>query len=53
VIDLRTPPQRGSTIEHRDTQIAAVAIARGAALVTRNLRDLYDLEVDVVNPRSV
>lgn len=40
----------GSTVEHRDTQIAGIAIALGATLVTRNLRDFRNLEVDVVNP---
>jgi predicted nucleic acid-binding protein len=43
--------RRGSTVDHRDTQIAGIALARHATLVTRNIRDFADLEIEVVNPR--
>jgi predicted nucleic acid-binding protein len=34
----------------RDTLIAGIAISRGAAIATRNLRHFRDLPVDVVDP---
>lgn len=40
----------GSTVDHRDTQIAGIALAHGAILVTRNPRDFADLGIDVANP---
>ncbi len=42
--------QRGHGVDMRDTQIAGIALARRAALATRNLRHFSDLDVDVVNP---
>lgn len=42
--------RRGATVDHRDTQIAGVALMLGATLVTRNQRDFIDLDVEVVNP---
>jgi predicted nucleic acid-binding protein len=40
----------GRNVEIRDTQIAGIAIARNAALITRNVRDFADLDVRVINP---
>lgn len=42
--------RRGSIVDYRDTQIAGIAPAQKALLVTRNLRDFGDLELDRVNP---
>jgi len=40
----------GRRIDTVDTQIAGVAVSRGAAIVTRNVRHFGDLPVEVVNP---
>jgi predicted nucleic acid-binding protein len=40
----------GRSIDMRDTQIAGIALARHAALATRNVRHFADLSVTVVNP---
>ena len=40
----------GRTIEIRDVQIAGVAIARKAALATRNTRHFEDLGIALINP---
>ncbi|WP_161913291.1 type II toxin-antitoxin system VapC family toxin [Methylosinus sp. C49] len=42
--------RNGTTVDHRDTQIAGIALAHRARLVTRNLRDFADLDVEVTNP---
>ncbi|HEY8064886.1 MAG TPA: PIN domain-containing protein [Methylosinus sp.] len=42
--------RRGTTVDHRDTQIAGIALAHRARLVTRNRRDFADLDVEVTNP---
>jgi hypothetical protein len=42
--------RRGSTVDHRDTQIAGIALARRATLVTRNIRDFSDLEIELADP---
>jgi predicted nucleic acid-binding protein len=42
--------QRGRPIDFRDTQIAGIALARRAAIATRNLRHFSDLSVDVIDP---
>jgi predicted nucleic acid-binding protein len=42
--------RRGSTVDHRDTQIAGIALALGATLVTRNIRDFADLDLKLENP---
>jgi len=34
----------------QDTMIAGIAITRGAAIATRNIRDFADLDVLVINP---
>ena len=41
---------RGRPVEMRDTFIAGIALARRAALATRNVRHFDDLSVPVVNP---
>lgn len=40
----------GCTIDMRDTQIAGIALARRASIVTRNVRHFEDVAVDVFNP---
>ncbi len=40
----------GRPIDVRDTQIAGIALARGAPLATRNVKDFQDLNVPVINP---
>jgi len=42
--------KRGVAVGLADTQIAAIAIARGATLATRNVRHFSDLPIPVVNP---
>ena len=40
----------GRPVDFRDTQIAGIALARKAALATRNVRHFDDLSLAVVNP---
>jgi len=40
----------GRNIDASDTMIAAIALARRAKLVTRNVRHFNDLGIDIVNP---
>ena len=40
----------GRTVDMRDTQIAGIALARRAALATRNVRHFEDLSVAVIDP---
>lgn len=40
----------GRPVDMRDTQIAGIALARRAAVATRNLRHFADLEVPVLDP---
>ena len=40
----------GLTMEVRDVEIAGIAVARRAALATRNVRHFADLGVDLVDP---
>jgi predicted nucleic acid-binding protein len=40
----------GRTGEYRDTMIAGIALATGAALATRNIAHFADLSVPVINP---
>ena len=42
--------RRGRPVDLRDTQIAGIAIARRAALATRNVRHFDGLNVTVVSP---
>jgi predicted nucleic acid-binding protein len=42
--------RRGRPIDVRDTLIAGIAISRGAAIATRNVRLFADLPFDVINP---
>lgn len=42
--------RRGVTIDIGDTQVAAIAVARKAAIATRNVRHFPDLPVDVIDP---
>ena len=37
-------------VDMRDTQIAAIVVARRAKLTTRNVEHFADLSVEVVNP---
>ncbi|MFN0304010.1 MAG: PIN domain-containing protein [Burkholderiales bacterium] len=40
----------GRPVDMRDTQIAGIAIARRAALATRNVKHFQDLSIPVINP---
>ena len=40
----------GRPISQADCQIAAIAVARGGTMVTRNVRDFEGIEIAVVNP---
>jgi predicted nucleic acid-binding protein len=40
----------GRPIDTRDTQIAGIALSRGAAIATRNVRHFADLTVEVIDP---
>ena len=40
----------GPPNEHRDTQIAGIVLARGAALATRKVRHFSDLDVSIIDP---
>jgi predicted nucleic acid-binding protein len=40
----------GLTIDYRDTQIASIAMARRATLVTRNVRHFVGLEIELLDP---
>lgn len=42
--------QGGEPVDMRDTQIAGIALARRAAIATRNTRHFSGLNVEVVNP---
>lgn len=42
--------QAGRPVDFRDTQIAGIALARRAAIATRNLRHFEGLSVPVVSP---
>jgi toxin FitB len=43
----------GKPISQFDAMIASMARSRGASLATRNVRDLEDCGVDVINPWTV
>jgi hypothetical protein len=40
----------GRTIDAHDTQIAGIAVSRGASIATRNVRHFEGLPIDVINP---
>jgi predicted nucleic acid-binding protein len=40
----------GRPVDIRDTQIAGIALARHAALATRNARHFADLKIKVIDP---
>jgi toxin FitB len=42
--------RRGRPMDLRDTLIAGIAVSRGAAIATRNVRHFEDLPVAVINP---
>jgi len=44
--------EAGHPVDMRDTQIAGIALARRAAIATRNVRHFGDLRVPVVDPWS-
>jgi predicted nucleic acid-binding protein len=41
---------QGRSIDIRDTMIAGIALARRAAIATRNVRHFADLDVSVIDP---
>ena len=45
-----TRQRKGTPVDFRDTQIAGIAVARKAALATRNTRHFADLPVRIINP---
>lgn len=45
-----TRQKAGRTIEIRDAEIAGIAMARKAALATRNVRHFADLNLSVIDP---
>lgn len=45
--------QAGRPISQADCQIAAIAVARGGTVVTRNVRDFEGIEIGVVNPWEI
>jgi toxin FitB len=42
--------RRGRPVGFADTQIAGIAVSRGAAIATRNVRHFDDLSVEIINP---
>jgi toxin FitB len=42
----------GKSVELRDTMIAGIALARRAAIATRNVRHFADLDIRIINPWS-
>jgi hypothetical protein len=51
VAELAAQRQRaGRPVDIRDTQIAGIALARHAALATRNTRHFADLKIKVIDP---
>ena len=44
---------RGQAVDVRDTLIAGIALARRAAVATRNVRHFDDLSIGVLNPWAV
>lgn len=48
IVAARVP--NGRTVGTRDTQIAGIAVSRGAALATRNLKHFRDLDISLIDP---
>ena len=42
--------KKGQPVDMRDTQMAGIALARRAAIATRNVRHFADLKISLVNP---
>lgn len=42
--------RQGRPAGFADTQIAGIAVSRGAAIATRNVRHFDDLSVEIINP---
>ena len=42
--------KKGYTVDMRDTFIAGIALAKKAAIATRNVAHFFDLQVNVINP---
>ncbi len=42
--------RQGQTVDIRDTQIAGIAVSRGATLATRNTKHFADLPIPIVDP---
>ena len=42
--------RRGRPVGFADTQIAGIAVSRGAAIATHNVRHFDDLSVEIINP---
>jgi len=40
----------GNTVDMRDTFIAGIALARKAAIATRNTKHFQDVDVKIINP---
>ena len=40
----------GRPVSHADSQIAAIALSRGMAVATRNLRDFANMGIDTIDP---
>ena len=47
---MSTAERRGRPAGFADTQIAGIAVSRGAAIATRNVRHFDDLPVEMINP---
>jgi predicted nucleic acid-binding protein len=45
--------RRGQNVGIGDIQIAGIALANGAALATRNIKDFYDLDIPLVDPWTI
>lgn len=45
--------RRGKNVGIGDIQIAGIALANGAALATRNIKDFHDLDIPLVDPWAV
>jgi predicted nucleic acid-binding protein len=48
-----TQQRRGNNVGIGDIQIAGIALANGAILATRNMKDFHDLDIPLVDPWAV